>query len=151
MLDGLAFRYFWATEELREGDMDFRPAADCMSTSELQVHVLHLAVMILQTIKDAPERERYEIESTSSVRALTLTKLEEAREFLVTLEDDQIAEHRVLKRDGSCYPVWNIMNGPLADALTHVGQLNSWRRLNGNPPLRANVFTGMPPVKGVDS
>jgi hypothetical protein len=43
-------------------------------------------------------------------------------------------------------PFWHILNGPLADAITHVGQINSFRRLAGNPTPSANVFTGSPPV-----
>ena len=44
-------------------------------------------------------------------------------------------------------PFWHIINGPLSDALTHVGQINSFRRLAGNPVSGANVFTGTPPIE----
>jgi hypothetical protein len=40
---------------------------------------------------------------------------------------------------------WNIINGPFSDALTHTGQINSFRRLAGNPVSGANVFLGEPP------
>ncbi len=40
-----------------------------------------------------------------------------------------------------------MLNGPISDALTHVGQVNSFRRLSGNPVYGANVFTGTPPKK----
>ena len=42
-------------------------------------------------------------------------------------------------------PFWHIINGPIADALTHVGQINSFRRLVGNPTPKAQVFLGIPP------
>jgi hypothetical protein len=42
-------------------------------------------------------------------------------------------------------PFWHIINGPISDALTHVGQINSFRRLAGNPTPKANVFVGSPP------
>jgi hypothetical protein len=42
-------------------------------------------------------------------------------------------------------PFWHVINGPIADALTHVGQVNSFRRLAGNPTPKANVFLGLPP------
>jgi hypothetical protein len=42
-------------------------------------------------------------------------------------------------------PFWHIINGPISDALSHVGQINSFRRLAGNPTPKANVFTGSPP------
>jgi hypothetical protein len=43
----------------------------------------------------------------------------------------------------SDYPLWNLLNGPLADAINHVGQIVSFRRSAGNPiPAGVNVFRG---------
>ena len=150
MIDGLAFRYHWATDGLREEDLDFRPGPDCMTTLELLRHVDLLASMIHQTVFDAPARAPAEEGDGAAVRATTLARLGEARDRLDALSDEALAGHRVLRREGQTFPVWNILNGPLADALTHVGQLNSWRRLNGNPPARANVFAGIPPKGAAD-
>ena len=57
-IDGLAFRYHWATEGLRPEDYAFRPCADSMNLLELQKHMLHLVFMIKQTVLDADVRER---------------------------------------------------------------------------------------------
>ena len=46
IVDGLAFRYYWATDGLRPEDFEFRPGPDSMSTLELQKHMLHLVFMI---------------------------------------------------------------------------------------------------------
>ena len=44
---------------------------------------------------------------------------------------------------GKTYPFWYMLNGPIADALTHVGQITTWRRIAGNPqPNGVNVFKG---------
>jgi len=145
MVDGLAFRYYWATEGLRPEDFEFRPGADSMSTLELQKHILHLVFMIKQTVFNADERERFGSDDPQALREHALENLRIVREHLEGLTDEAIAGHLVLRRDDNRYPVWNIMNGPLADALTHVGQINAWRRLNGNPTPRANVFEGIPP------
>ena len=144
-IDGLAYRYYWATDGLRPADFDFRPGADSMSTFELHVHILHLAFMIRQTILNAAERERFETEDPAELRALTLSTLRGVREHLEGITDEAIAKHQVLKRDGRRFPVWNIMNGPMSDALTHVGQINAWRRLNGNPARPVDVFAGLAP------
>ena len=146
LVDGLAFRYYWATEGLRPEDHGFRPAPDCMSTRELMRHLLDLVFMIHQTVHDAPERELFESNEADALRSHTLERLEEVRVQLARLDDATLATHRVLKRRGPSFPVWNIVNGPLADALTHVGQLNSWRRLNGNAQVPINVFAGLPPA-----
>lgn len=145
LVDGLAFRYRWATERLRAEDIDFRPGPSSMSTRELMKHVLHLVYMLEQCVFDANERKSVITEDPDALRAETLQRLHVVREHLSSLTDGTLAGHRVLKRDGSRWPVWNILNGPLADALTHVGQLNAWRRLAGNPTPAANVFAGLPP------
>ena len=42
------------------------------------------------------------------------------------------------------FPLMYLLNGQLADALTHVGQITSWRRISGNPqPEGVNVFLGV--------
>ena len=145
IVDGLAFRYYWATDGLRPEDFEFRPGPDSMSTLELQKHILHLVFMIKQTVFNADEREQFGSDDPAALREQALENLRIVREHLEGLTDETIAGHQVLKRDRSHFPVWNIMNGPLAAALTHVGQINAWRRLNGNPTPPANVFAGVPP------
>lgn len=39
LLDGLGFRYRWATEGLTEDDMGFQPCSSSMSVSELLAHI----------------------------------------------------------------------------------------------------------------
>jgi hypothetical protein len=43
-------------------------------------------------------------------------------------------------------PFWHLINGPMADALTHTGQISSFRRLAGNPAPRSHPFTCTPPA-----
>jgi hypothetical protein len=38
-----------------------------------------------------------------------------------------------LSKSTSEYPFWSLINGPIADALWHVGQVVSLRRASGNP------------------
>ena len=101
LVDGLAFRYYWATEGLRPADYDFRPGPDSMSTPELQEHTLHLVFMIKQTVFNADERERFESDDPASLRAQALESLRLVREHLIELDDETVSGHEVLKRDGS--------------------------------------------------
>ena len=51
----------------------------------------------------------------------------------------------VFNRGGqtSEFPFWNQINGPIADALWHCGQVITFRRSSGNPyNSKANVFSG---------
>ena len=48
----------------------------------------------------------------------------------------------------STYPIWNLINGPITDAIYHCGQIVSFRRSSGNPiPPGVNVFLGEQSVK----
>jgi len=41
------------------------------------------------------------------------------------------------------FPFWNLINGPISDALWHVGQVVTFRRSSGNPfPAGVSVLTG---------
>lgn len=145
IVDGLAFRYYWATEGLRDEDFDFRPGPESMSMRELLKHVSNLTNMVKQCVFDSSKRDFVDTADPREIRDQTLGCLRRVREQLERLSDEELATHGVLKRDGSRFPVWFILNGPLSDALTHVGQINAWRRLNGNPQTQVNVFAGIPP------
>jgi len=62
------------------------------------------------------------------------------RETLISMSDEELMKISIDNR-----PFWHIINGPISDALTHIGQINSFRRLAGNPTPKANVFVGLPP------
>ena len=100
-VDGLAFRYHWATEGLRPEDYAFRPSRDSMSLLELQKHMLHLVFMIKQTVFDADERERFASEDPDVLREAILQNLRAIREHLDELSDDRLATHEVLRRSGA--------------------------------------------------
>lgn len=142
LVDGLGFRYRWATEGLRDEDYEYRPSPDSMSVRELLGHIHGLVSWVLQSLggdaQPAPEDP-----SLREIRGLTLEKVEMIRNLLVGMSPKELVLRRIRTRGGE-YPFWNMVNGPLSDALTHVGQINSWRRLNGNPVPGHNVFLGEP-------
>jgi hypothetical protein len=144
MVDGLGFRLRWATEGLREQDLDFRPGADSMSLRELLHHVARLVAWADSrlggpAVADQPG-------DAAAQRAGTLARLAALRERLLAWPDEQLATVSITGRpELGPQPFWSLVNGPLADALTHVGQINAWRRLSGNPAPRADVFRGRPP------
>jgi hypothetical protein len=74
------------------------------------------------------------------VRRSVLEMTHALREALLSMSDEGLAAIQIRE-----LPFWHIVNGPVADALTHVGQINSFRRLAGNPTPKANVFWGLPP------
>jgi hypothetical protein len=148
VVDGLGFRYRWATEGLRDEDSDFKPGADSMSLRELLHHVARLTAWLDSNCGGAPMGEI--ARDLPSLRAATLGRIVALRTRLLGMSDAQLAAlHIAGTQEKTPLPFWNMLNGPLADALTHVGQINAWRRLAGNPPPRADVFRGRPPVASV--
>ena len=139
LLDGLGFRFHWATEGLRPEDYSFRPGPDTMSVSELVRHIWGLVNWVGISVLGEPHHRPEEIEA---IRGQILEIIWALREAVGSMNEEGLGRITI---DGR--PFWNMINGPISDALTHVGQVNSFRRLSGNPVYGANVFTGTPPEK----
>ena len=139
MLDGLGFRFYWATEGLRPKDYAFRPAKDTMSIGELVAHVWELVNWVSGSALKKPYEKPKDGPAT---REEALRIIHDLRETMLAMSDEDLGRLRIRDK-----PFWNIVNDPFSDALTHTGQINSFRRLAGNPVAGANVFLGEPPKK----
>ena len=146
MIDGLGFRYYWATEDLREEDLLYRPGKDSRSTEETLDHILGLSRVILNGAMKIPNDGSQSSEKLSfeEKRSQTLHNLKKAS--MVFLEADNLEEYPVIfkypNREAT-FPLWNQINGPIADAIWHCGQIVSFRRQSGNPfPEGVSVFMG---------
>jgi hypothetical protein len=137
MLDGLGFRFYWATKGLTTEDYDFRPAKDTMSIGELVTHVWSLVNWVSSAALNIPYDDP---KDCLAARDGTLKIIQALRETMLAMSDEGLDKLRIRDK-----PFWNIVNGPFSDALTHTGQINSFRRLAGNPVAGANVFLGEPP------
>lgn len=147
MIDGLGFRYYWATEGLREEDLSYRPGTEARSTAETLEHIHGLTQIIANAIKQVPNsREESPQRTFEEVRTLTLQLLKEASDQLKATEATTMEEQDMVFGEGESrvsFPFWNLINGPVADALSHVGQVVSFRRSSGNPVNpRASVLLG---------
>ncbi|MEO1652139.1 MAG: hypothetical protein AAFU64_01230 [Bacteroidota bacterium] len=151
LVEGLGYRYYWATEGLNQADLDYRPTAEARSVWETLEHLYGLSETIanaalqkpnLRPMKDIPQ----EIEA---MRAATLEHLETARDIFIKSEAADFEDYEVIFQRGGQnfeFPFWNMINGPMADALNHVGQIVSFRRSSGNPiNPKVNVFLGKAP------
>ena len=52
MVDGLGFRYYWATEGLRPEDLAFRPGIEARTSEETIDHILGLSEVIVNSVKN---------------------------------------------------------------------------------------------------
>ena len=148
MINGLGYRYYWATEKLKKNDLIYRPSKDAYSTKETMVHIFTLSKtvynMTLSKINERPDKDipgDYE-----SIRNGTLQFLEKASKNFSNLNSEELDQMKIkFNRGGTIksFPIWNLLNGPIADAIYHTGQIVSFRRTTGNPiDSSVNVFMG---------
>ncbi|MEL6254489.1 MAG: hypothetical protein AAFR87_20945 [Bacteroidota bacterium] len=148
MIDGLGYRYYWSSEGLREEDLDFKPSDDARSMRETMVHLYGLSGTILNASKNVANIRPMENvpENFADMRAATLKNLAEASSILKNNPEKALSELKIIFKRGensSEFPYWNMINGPIADAIYHTGQIVSFRRSAGNPMNpKVNVFMG---------
>ncbi len=138
MIDGLGFRFYWATEGLRPDDLSFRPTKEARSSEETIDHVMGLSAMILNCIKNTPNIRSGEETSAlvfADKRIITLDNLWTARQILMSgkVKVEALKIIMVRKEGNQEMPIWNLINGPISDGLWHVGQIVTFRRSTGNP------------------
>jgi hypothetical protein len=145
MLDGLGFRYHWATEGLREEDLAYKPSEEARTTAETIDHIYGLTKVIVNSTLNKPNTRAEEPEMTfAEKRKKTLENIKAAADILRISND--LSEFTIVFQRGentSEFPFWNQINGPIADAIWHCGQVISFRRSSGNPyNSKASVFSG---------
>ena len=148
MINGLGYRYYWATEKLKKNDLIYRPSKDAYSTKETMVHIFTLSKTVYNTtLSKINERPDIDIPvDYESIRNETLQFLEKASKNFSNLNSEELDQMKIkFIRGGTIksFPIWNLLNGPIADAIYHTGQIVSFRRTTGNPiDSSVNVFMG---------
>lgn len=147
MIDGLGFRYYWATEGLTEENLLYRPSDTNRTIGETTEHIFNLARVIYHSaIKEPTVRDKVSPppQDFTERREQTLKFLKEASELF--REAESLDEHLVVFVNGENrfeYPFWNQINGPIEDAVWHCGQIAALRRAAGNPfDSNVSVFRG---------
>ena len=148
MLDGWGFRYYWASEGLTEDDLNYKPSENARSTRSTIDHICGLSNFVLSTVKPDPNSARiyYRTLSYDEVRAITLKNIKTISDELKGKSAEEIATIEIVMGSGDkkrTMPFWNLINGPIEDAVYHTGQVVSFRRASGNPiNPNISVLTG---------
>ncbi|NNE28015.1 MAG: hypothetical protein HKN16_00155 [Saprospiraceae bacterium] len=148
MVDGLGYRYYWASEGLRQEDLDYRPTPEAASAYETVQHIYGLASTVLNVALNKPNVRPLDFSEMDfdDLRRGALENLQKASETFRGKNAEEMSKLEVIFQRGertSNFPLWNVMNGMLADAIYHTGQLVSFRRTTGNPmDASVNVFIG---------
>ena len=145
MIDGLGFRFYWATEGLRAEDLAFKPSEKGRTTEETIDHIVGLTNFVYNSaLKRANQSLDLEGKTFEEKRAITLSMLKEISDIFRSCDD--LSKFKIVFKRGDQtneLPFWNQINGPIADALWHVGQVVTHRRTSGNPfNSKVSVFTG---------
>ena len=142
MVDGLGFRFYWATEGLREEDLAFRPTEESRSSEETIDHMFSMIHGIIKTLSKFDKPELPEL-SFEEKRAYILNDLKTISFILLESSDEDFDSYTIKLRNGETLPFWNYVNGQIADCLWHCGQISSFRRMSGNPfSSKVNLFRG---------
>lgn len=142
MLDGLGFRYYWASEGLRAEDLVLRPNDMARTSGETIDHIYGLSKVIVNaTLKKSNGGNNEEGNMTfEEKRKQTLINIKTAADILRTSED--ISQFKLIFGERE-FPFWNNINGPIEDAIWHCGQVVLLRRSSGNPfNSKASLFSG---------
>lgn len=138
MLDGLGFRYYWATETLRQEDLIYKPTDSSRTSLATIDHIYSLSKVIVNaTQKKVNDFTLKQAEfSYLQTRQATLENIKLASETLKKASAEELERFLIVfKNSGgtSEFPFWNNINGPIADAIWHTGQVVLLRRASGNP------------------
>ena len=148
MIDGLGFRYYWATEGLTDKDLSYQPSEGGRTAMQTLTHIFSLSQSILMTNKgehiirsdDLPDY------SFDELRKMTLSNLKQASDMVLGKDIDALQELIIVFQQGentSEFPYWNMINGMITDCIHHTGQVVLMRRASGNPQNpNVNVFLG---------
>jgi len=151
VVDGLGYRYYWATEGLTESDLKYAPGNEGKTVLETIEHLYNLSLTVHNAVKGIDNLRPSPVLTMefSKMRVMTLEMLKSTSDYLrahpeLYMDDLQITFVRGDKK--SDFPFWNTINGPLLDAVYHTGQIVAFRRANGNPTNpKVNLFTGKAP------
>ncbi len=146
MIDGLGFRYYWATEGLTQTDLNYTPSSEARSLEETLDHIYGPSQTIVNSAKQVPTDFTLEQSSMTfdEKRKATLENFRVASALFLASKD--LSKHIIVfkRATGSSeFPFWNHINGPIEDAVWHAGQVVVLRRSAGNPiSSKVNVFLG---------
>jgi hypothetical protein len=147
LVDGLGFRFYWATEGLRAEDLSFKPSEEARTSLETITHIYGLSLVIVNSTIKTPNKP---VDGTElgfpELRKQTLLNIKKAADILRTCSDEEFTDFKLIFQNDQGtteFPFWNNLNGPIADALWHCGQIVSLRRSSGNPfNSNVSVFNG---------
>ncbi|WP_083158087.1 DinB family protein [Allomuricauda sp. CP2A] len=147
MIDGLGYRYYWASEGLTQNDLEYKPSEEGRSSLETLRHIYGLTINIVNATTATPNtRMDLSAFSYEELRQKTLENLKTTSDNLLGESSQNLEEFNIIFQRGdqqTVLPFWNLINGMISDAIYHTGQIVLMRRTSGNPQNpNVNVLLG---------
>lgn len=148
MIDGLGYRFHWATEGLRPEDLMYKPSDSGRNALETMQHIYRMSFTILNAPQSKPNGNDGSGKSLSynELRTQTLANLKAARALISDKTAEDLKKYQIIFQNAngqSSSPFWHMLNGMLADCIYHTGQIVLLRRSSGNPQNpNVDLFTG---------
>jgi len=121
LVEAIGYRFHRAMHGIEAAHMNFRPADGAKTIGELVHHIGNL-VQITHCCVEGREIVRTDLQA-----AAVLDALSELHHAIAQRDEAELA---AVRAPGDRSP-FLLINGPLADALTHIGQINTYKRILG--------------------
>ena len=98
MVQGLGFRYHWATQDLTEKDLKYRPSKDAISNFETIKHIYNLSNTIYNSTKTSTNirSEKKVPTDYRSLRRETLNNLKLTSEAFESFNDEELKNVKII-------------------------------------------------------
>ncbi len=146
MIDGLGFRYYWASKDLTQKDLHYKATEGSRTMYETMEHIYSMSQTLVRIIVKEYEVDEDEHMDYQLLRHKTLHHIQLASATIRHMTDEEIAQLEIVYGYGKeerRYPFWYMINGQISDMLYHTGQMLTFRRLSGKPiESGLSVFLG---------
>ena len=148
LIEGVGYRYYWASKDLKKKDLDYKPSSSSISSYETLEHIYVLSETIMNSALNKVNNRPTEKtpKSYNELREGTLMNLQKFNDIILSKNEDDLKRIKIIFNRGgreASFPFWNLLNGQIADMIYHTGQIVSFRRTTGNPIQKGvNVFLG---------
>ncbi len=149
IIDSAGFRYYWATSGIPASALGFMPSPGSMTLGKLVQHLEQLAGWLRLTLTGTAAEAAGE--TLDTIRTQTLESLAASSASVRAMSATDLESVTLARGSGDALPIWNLMHGPLADFLTHVGQVAAWRRMAGNPAPVPRYALGLGPAEAASA